>query len=69
MSAVGLFGRPCFTPVMVITPAISVPSAVEGLVAPAFRPLCPAHLLLVLTGLFVIQEQGARRGSERCSAR
>mgnify|MGYP000976747612 CR=1 FL=1 len=53
MSAVGLFGAALFYGDGVITPAISVLSAVEGLevATPAFRPFVLPISLVVLTGL------------------
>ncbi len=63
MSAVGLFGAALFYGDGVITPAISVLSAVEGLevATPAFRPFVLPISLVVLTGLFVIQSKGTAR--------
>ncbi len=63
MSAVGLFGAALFYGDGVITPAISVLSAVEGLevATPAFRPYVLPISLVVLTGLFVIQSKGTAR--------
>lgn len=63
VSAVGLFGAALFYGDGVITPAISVLSAVEGLevATPAFRPYVLPVCLVVLTGLFVIQSKGTAR--------
>ncbi|WP_235943269.1 potassium transporter Kup [Zoogloea dura] len=63
MAAVGLFGAALFYGDGVITPAISVLSAVEGLevATPAFRPYVLPISLVVLTGLFLIQSKGTAR--------
>ncbi len=63
MAALGLFGAALFYGDGVITPAISVLSAVEGLevATPAFRPYVAPISLVVLTGLFVIQRSGTAR--------
>ena len=60
MAALGLFGAALFYGDGVITPAISVLSAVEGLevAAPAFRPYVLPTSLVVLVGLFLIQRRG-----------
>ena len=60
MAALGLFGAALFYGDGVITPAISVLSAVEGLevATPAFRPFVIPISLVVLIGLFVIQRKG-----------
>jgi KUP system potassium uptake protein len=56
----GLFGAALFYGDGVITPAISVLSAVEGLeiIAPAFKPYIIPLSVLVLIGLFIIQRFG-----------
>jgi KUP system potassium uptake protein len=56
----GLFGAALFYGDGVITPAISVLSAVEGLevATPAFKPFVIPLSLLVLIGLFMIQRRG-----------
>ena len=58
--ALGLFGAALFYGDGVITPAISVLSAVEGLevATPAFKPYVLPITLAVLVGLFVIQRHG-----------
>jgi len=60
MAALGLFGAALFYGDGVITPAISVLSAVEGLevAMPAFRPYVLPISLVVLVGLFLIQRRG-----------
>ncbi|HEX4882199.1 MAG TPA: potassium transporter Kup [Porticoccaceae bacterium] len=57
---VGLFGAALFFGDGVITPAISVLSAIEGLslAAPAFDPLILPITLAVLFGLFAVQRYG-----------
>ena len=56
----GLFGAALFYGDGVVTPAISVLSAVEGLevITPAFKPYVIPIALVVLVGLFVIQRHG-----------
>ena len=56
----GLFGAALFYGDGVITPAISVLSAVEGLevITPAFKPFVIPLALIVLVGLFIIQRFG-----------
>ena len=58
--ALGLFGAALFYGDGVVTPAISVLSAVEGLevITPAFKPYVIPVTLAVLVGLFVIQRKG-----------
>ncbi len=58
--ALGLFGAALFYGDGVITPAISVLSAVEGLelVTPAFKPFILPITLAVLIGLFLFQRRG-----------
>jgi KUP system potassium uptake protein len=60
LMVVGLFGTAVFYGDGVITPAISVLSAVEGLevAAPALRAWVIPLTLLVLTGLFAVQRFG-----------
>ena len=59
----GLIGAAMFYGDSVITPAISVLSAVEGLqvVSPAFAPLVIPLTLVVLIGLFAVQKKGTAR--------
>ena len=56
----GLFGAALFYGDGVITPAISVLSAVEGLeiITPAFKPYILPITLTILVGLFVFQRKG-----------
>ncbi|WP_332744580.1 potassium transporter Kup [Hydrogenophaga sp.] len=58
--AVGIFGTALFYGDGVITPAISVLSAVEGLevISPAFRQYVVPITLVVLFALFVVQKRG-----------
>jgi len=58
--AVGIFGTALFYGDGVITPAISVLSAVEGLevVSPAFKNYVVPITLVVLFGLFFVQKRG-----------
>ncbi len=58
--AVGIFGTALFYGDGVITPAISVLSAVEGLevVSPAFKEWVIPLTLIVLFGLFFVQKRG-----------
>ena len=58
--AVGIFGTSLFYGDGVITPAISVLSAVEGLevVSPAFKDWVIPLTLVVLFGLFAVQKSG-----------
>ena len=60
LMVIGLFGTAIFYGDGVITPAISVLSAVEGLevVAPQLHPLVIPITLVVLTGLFAVQRMG-----------
>ena len=57
---VGIFGTSLFYGDGVITPAISVLSAVEGLevVSPAFKHYVVPLTLVILFGLFVVQKRG-----------
>jgi KUP system potassium uptake protein len=59
----GLFGAALFYGDSVITPAISVLSAVEGLeiATPAFKPYILPISLAVLVGLFMVQKGGTSR--------
>ncbi|AXK39131.1 low affinity potassium transporter Kup [Crenobacter cavernae] len=59
----GLLGGGFFYGEVVITPAISVLSAVEGLVVmtPAFKPYVLPAAIVVLTALFLIQHHGTAR--------
>ena len=59
----GLIGAAMFYGDSVITPAISVLSAVEGLqvVSPALAPMVIPITLLVLIGLFSVQSKGTAR--------
>jgi KUP system potassium uptake protein len=56
----GLFGAALFYGDGVITPAISVLSAVEGLeiITPAFKPYIVPITLIILVGLFIFQRRG-----------
>jgi KUP system potassium uptake protein len=58
--ALGLFGAALFYGDGVITPAISVLSAVEGLelITPAFKPYVIPITLVIVIGLFFIQRRG-----------
>ena len=58
--ALGLFGAALFYGDGVVTPAISVLSAVEGIevITPAFKSYVIPITLAVLVGLFVIQRRG-----------
>ena len=58
--ALGLFGAALFYGDGVITPSISVLSAVEGLelITPAFKPFITPITLVILIGLFLIQRRG-----------
>jgi KUP system potassium uptake protein len=61
--ALGMFGAALFYGDGMITPAISVLSAVEGLevIAPALEPYVIPVTLLVISGLFVVQQTGTGR--------
>ena len=63
LSALGVFGAALFYGDGMITPAISVLSAVEGLevATPAFRPYVLPVALVVLVGLFMMQRHGTSR--------
>jgi KUP system potassium uptake protein len=60
ISVMGMAGAALFYGDAIITPAISVLSAVEGmkLVAPAFDPFILPLSMLILIGLFVVQSWG-----------
>jgi KUP system potassium uptake protein len=60
MAALGIFGAALFYGDGVITPAISVLSAVEGLevATPAFKPYVVPITLVVIVGLFFVQRRG-----------
>ena len=60
IAALGMAGAALFYGDAIITPAISVLSAVEGLklVAPAFDPFILPLSLIVIVGLFVVQSRG-----------
>ncbi|ANQ85435.1 putative potassium uptake protein [Azoarcus olearius] len=60
LSVLGVFGAALFYGDGMITPAISVLSAVEGLevATPAFKPFVIPIALVVLVGLFVMQRRG-----------
>jgi len=59
----GLLGAALFCGDGVITPSISVLSAVEGLevATPAFKPYAVALAVAVLTGLYMVQKSGTGR--------
>ena len=59
----GLAGASLFYGDSMITPAISVLSAVEGLevAIPGLKPFVLPVTLLVLLGLFVVQKRGTER--------
>lgn len=61
--ALGLFGAALFYGDSVITPAVSVLSALEGLkiATPVFDPFIVPITLVVLTGLFAIQSRGTEK--------
>ena len=63
LMTVGLFGTAVFYGDGVITPAISVLSAVEGLevAAPGLHDYVVPLTLVVLTGLFLVQRHGTAR--------
>jgi KUP system potassium uptake protein len=60
IAALGMAGAALFYGDAIITPAISVLSAVEGLklVAPAFDPFILPLSLIIIVGLFVVQSRG-----------
>ncbi|MDP3843155.1 MAG: potassium transporter Kup [Oxalobacteraceae bacterium] len=57
---IGMFGAALFFGDGIITPAISVLSAIEGLevATPAFKPYVVPLTLALLTGLYMLQKQG-----------
>jgi KUP system potassium uptake protein len=59
----GLLGAALFCGDGVITPSISVLSAVEGLdvATPAFKPYAVALAVTILTGLYMVQKRGTGR--------
>ncbi len=61
--ALGLFGASLLYGDSMITPAISVLSAVEGLqvVTPVFRPFVIPITVVILVGLFAVQSRGTAR--------
>nr|WP_244551756.1 potassium transporter Kup [Aromatoleum tolulyticum] len=63
LSSLGVFGAALFYGDGMITPAISVLSAVEGLevATPAFAPYVLPIALVVLVGLFMMQRHGTNR--------
>ena len=63
MLTLGLFGSALFYGDGIITPAISVLSAIEGMevAAPALESMVVPLALVVLTGLFAVQSHGTQR--------
>src|SRR4051794_26827149 len=63
ISLLGMAGAALFYGDAIITPAISVLSAVEGLklVAPAFDPFILPLSLVIIVGLFLVQSRGTAR--------
>ena len=63
--AIGVVGISLFFGDAIITPAMSVLSAVEGMtiVAPSFQPLVVPVTLAIIFGLFLFQSQGTERVS------
>ena len=63
ISLLGMAGAALFYGDAIITPAISVLSAVEGLklVAPAFEPLVLPISMIIIIGLFFVQSRGTRK--------
>ncbi len=63
--AVGVVGISLFFGDAIITPAMSVLSAVEGMaiVAPSFQPMVVPVTLAIIIGLFLFQSQGTERVS------
>ena len=63
LMVLGLFGAALFYGDSMITPAISVLSAVEGLevATPAFKPYVVPVAIAVLIGLFLVQRHGTAR--------
>jgi KUP system potassium uptake protein len=60
ITAMGMFGAALFYGDSMITPAISVLSAVEGLnvITPVFEPYIIPITLVVIAGLFIVQSKG-----------
>jgi len=60
LSGLGIFGAALFYGDAVITPAMSVLSAVEGLevATPVFKPYVVPLTLIILTGIFLVQPRG-----------
>jgi KUP system potassium uptake protein len=60
VAVMGMLGAALFYGDAIITPAISVLSAVEGLkvITPAFEPYILSLSLVILVGLFVVQKRG-----------
>jgi KUP system potassium uptake protein len=60
LSGLGIFGAALFYGDAVITPAMSVLSAVEGLevATPMFKPYIVPLTLVILTGIFLVQPRG-----------
>ncbi len=60
LTGLGIFGAALFYGDAVITPAMSVLSAVEGLevATPVFKPYVMPITLLILTGIFLVQPRG-----------
>jgi KUP system potassium uptake protein len=60
LSGLGIFGAALFYGDAVITPAMSVLSAVEGLAVatPMFKPYVVPITLVILTGIFLVQPRG-----------
>ena len=63
IAVLGMLGAALFYGDAVITPAISVLSAVEGLkvITPAFEPFIIPLSLIILVGLFVVQKRGTAK--------
>ena len=63
IAVLGMIGAALFYGDAIITPAISVLSAVEGLkiVTPAFEPYVLPLTLVIILGLFLVQSQGTGR--------
>lgn len=63
IAVLGMIGAALFYGDAIITPAISVLSAVEGLnvVTPAFEPYILPLTLAIIVGLFIVQSQGTGR--------
>jgi K+ potassium transporter integral membrane domain len=63
IAVLGMLGAALFYGDAVITPAISVLSAVEGLkvITPAFEPFIIPLSLIILVGLFIVQKRGTAK--------